>query len=297
MKPNVLVVLGPTASGKSDLAVSLARKLNGEIISADSRQVYRGLDIGTGKITQREMKGIPHHLLDVADPRRIFSVTRYQTLGRAAIKKILKKGKLPIIVGGTGLYIDALIYDYPLPEVKPNPTLRRELEKLTTEDLFHKLQKKDPVRASEIDPHNRRRLIRALEILEEGPIPSHDSTLRRSSPYETTFIGLSWSPEELKNRIHIRLLKRLRKGMIQEIGNLLKEKKVTHKRLESLGLEYRYVSRFLKKEITEEEMVQILESEIWKYAKRQMTWFKRNKEILWVSPDEEEKLFQLLLEQ
>lgn len=284
MKPKVLVILGPTASGKSDLGVQLAKKLNGEIISADSRQVYKGLDIGTGKITQKEMKGIPHYLLDVADPKRTFSVTRFQKLGRQAIKKILAKGKLPIIVGGTGLYIDALIYDYLLPQVKPNLPLRKELEKLDTEKLFSKLKIRDPERASRIDSRNRRRLIRALEILAVQPIPSPSEVLKKTSPYEVTKIGLRRNPEELKTLINQRLQKRFKKGMVREVQKLLVTKKITHKRLEDLGLEYRYISRYLRGLITKSEMIQQLETESYHYAKRQITWFKRDKEIEWIDP-------------
>lgn len=279
----ILVVLGPTASGKSELGVRLAKKLNGEIISADSRQVYRGLDIGTGKITKTEMKGVLHHLLDVASPKSVFSVTQYQRLGRRAIQKILAKGKLPIVVGGTGLYIDALIYDYPLPAVKPNPALRKKLEKLSTEELFRQLQKLDAQRASNIDPRNRRRLIRALEILALQPIPSASEALQKTSPYEVVKIGIKKDSAELRELIHKRLGKRLKQGMIKEVESLLKKKVVSQARLESLGLEYRYVSRYLRGLLTKEEMVQKLETEIYRYAKRQMTWFRRDKEIQWIS--------------
>ena len=278
-KPKIIVVLGPTASGKSDLGVLLAKKFNGEVISADSRQGYKGLDIGTGKITAREMRGVPHHLLDVATPSTVFSATRYQKLGKAAISKILKKGKMPIIVGGTGLYIDSLIYNYPLPSVKPNPKLRKELEKISTEELFNRLKKLDPQRALNIDRKNPRRLIRALEIFSEQPIPSYDSVLRKESPYEVWKIGIRKDSGALKALIHKRLEKRIRQGLVKEVEKLLKNKLVTHKRLEELGLEYRYVSRYLRGEINKKEMMDQLELEINKYAKRQMTLFKRDKEI------------------
>lgn len=293
-KQKVIVIVGPTASGKSDLGVKIAKKINGEVISADSRQVYKGLDIGTGKITKHERRGVPHYLLDVADPRRTFSAARYQKLGKAAIRTILKKGKIPIIVGGTGLYIDSLTYDYPLPSVKPNLKLRKELEKISTEDLFRKLLMKDSVRASGIDRRNRRRLIRALEILQKQPIPEYGSVLRRISPYELVKIGIRKDPSDLKNLIHKRLLKRLHHGLVKEVKKLIEKDGVSHKRLEDLGLEYRYVSRYLRKELTKAEMIQKLDSEIWKYAKRQMTWFKRDKEIRWINLEEEKELLQLI---
>jgi len=290
-KPKIIVILGPTSSGKSDLGVLLAKKFNGEVISADSRQVYKGLDIGTGKITKREMRGIPHHLLDVAAPKTIFSATRYQKLGKAAILKILKKGKVPIIVGGTGLYIDSLIYDYPLPSVKPNQKLRKELEKLSTEELFHRLEKLDPRRAKNIDPKNPRRLIRALEILSFQPIPSYDSVLRKESPYMVFKIGIKKDPRVLKELIHNRLLKRIKQGLIKEVEKLLEKKQINYKRLEELGLEYRFVARYLLGEMNKKEMLEKLEREIYQYAKRQMTWFKRDQDIRWIdSADELENL-------
>jgi tRNA dimethylallyltransferase len=280
--PKVVVVLGPNASGKSDLGVLLARKFNGEIISADSRQVYRGLNLGTGKITRREMQGITHHLIDVIAPRRNFNVARYQKLGKEAIKKILKRGKLPIIVGGTGLYVDTLIYDYPLPPVKPNPSLRKKLEKLSAETLFARLRKLDPKRAENIDRHNRRRLIRALEILSEQPIPQATAVLIKKSPYEVLKIGIKKNPEDLRELIHKRLVKRIRQGLVQEVENLLKDKALSHAHLESLGLEYRYISRYLRGEMRKDEMIQKLETKIWHYAKRQMTWWRHDKEIIWI---------------
>ncbi|MBI4708741.1 MAG: tRNA (adenosine(37)-N6)-dimethylallyltransferase MiaA [Candidatus Portnoybacteria bacterium] len=169
----LIIVLGPTASGKSDLAVSLAKKINGEVISADSRQVYKGLDIGSGKITKEEMQGIPHCLLGVADPKRRFSVAQYKKLAQVAIKKIQRQGKIPIICGGTGFYIQAVVDNIALPEVKPDWKLRKQLEKFNTDELFKKLKKLDPRRSRNIDSHNQRRLIRALEIVIKSgkPVP------------------------------------------------------------------------------------------------------------------------------
>src|SRR3989344_1677449 len=192
-KPKIIVILGQTASGKSELAVKLAKKINGEIISADSRQVYKGLNIGSGKITKKEMRGIRHHLLDVTNPKRTFTVSQYQKLAKKAIQKILNKGKTPIICGGTGLYIDALIYDYYLPEVAPQLKLRKKLEKLSTEELFKKLQKLDFHRAKNIDKNNRRRLIRALEIvlITGKTVPK---LKERESGFDVLKIGIKKSP-------------------------------------------------------------------------------------------------------
>lgn len=276
----IIVILGPTASGKSDLAVKLAKKLGGEVISADSRQVYKGLDIGSGKITKREMRGTKHHLLDVASPRGLFTVARYRTLARRAVRDILKRGKLPIIAGGTGLYIDALLYDTPLPPVAPDPRLRAQLEKKTVAQLYAQLKKLDPRRAGNIESKNKRRLVRALEIvIRTGqPIPALSE---RKPLYETEKIGISLPPEILKKRIHLRLAKRLKQGLIREVQRL-HASGISWKRLDDLGLEYRYVSRHLRGVISREEMVAAIEKESWAYARRQMTWWRKDAGIRWL---------------
>ncbi len=270
-KPKIIVVCGPTATGKSDYAVTLAQKNNGEIISADSRQVYRGLDIGSGKITFQEMQGIPHHLLDVASPKRVFSVVQFQTKARKAIRDIVKRGKTPIICGGTGFYIDALIYDQSFPLVKSNTVLRKALEKLTTAELAEKLHILDTERFETIDVHNRVRLIRAIEIATAlGSVPK----IEKKSLYDVVWYYLDFPDEVLQKRIHDRLLKRLSQGMEDEVRHLHKNG-VSWKRLEALGLEYRYFALYLQGTLSKETMLAQLESEIWKYAKRQRTWFKK----------------------
>lgn len=293
-KQKLIVILGPTATGKSDLAVHLAKKFNGEIISADSRQVYKKLNIGTGKITKKEMRGIPHYLLDVANPKKQFSVVEYQKLGEKALADIIKRGKLPIICGGTGLYIDALIYDSPFPEVHPNAALRTKLEKFSTEALFAKLKKLDPRRAKNIDRHNRRRLVRALEIvLTTGKkVPQIQN---KKSQYSVLKIGIAFPSEILRVRIEKRLLVRRKQGMVHEVKNL-HAKGLSWKRMEELGLEYRYLSRYLRGILTKKEMVQKLNTEIWHYAKRQMTWFKRDRDIRWISnPNEAKRITRAFL--
>lgn len=279
-KPKILVILGPTASGKSELAVKLAKKFNGEIISADSRQVYRGLNIGSGKITKEEMQKVPHHLLDVANSKRTFTANQYQKLAQRAIKNIIKCGKLPIVCGGTGLYIDSIIYDLKFPEVPPQPKLRKELEKLSTEELFKKLQKLDSQRAQNIDKHNRRRLIRALEIIittgEQVP-----AAIRTDSNFNTLKIGIKKSPEKLKKLITKRLKKRLKQEMVKEVENLRKAG-LSWQKLDNFGLEYRYISRYLQGLIDKQEMINSIQKESEKYAKRQITWFKRDKNIIWL---------------
>ncbi len=267
----IIVVCGPTATGKSDYAVTLAKKINGEIISADSRQVYKGLNIGSGKITKREMKGVPHYLLDVANPKRVFSVMQYQRLATRAIKDILKRGKTPLICGGTGFYIDAVVYGQTLPAVKPNAILRKQLDKLSTQELAEKLQTLDTERYENIDIHNRVRLIRAIEIATIlGSVPK----LTRATQYDVEWIYLDFPDDVLKDRIHTRLLKRMKTGMVAEVTRLHDEG-ISWKRLESLGLEYRYLALFLQNKLSKTDMLTQLEMAIWHYAKRQRTWFKK----------------------
>lgn len=288
-KPWIIAILGKTATGKSDLAVLLAKKWDGEVISADSRQIYRGLDLGTGKITKREMKGIPHHLLDIADSKKQFSVSEYKNLADKTIGEIISRGKLPIICGGTGLYIDAVLKNIVVPEVPPNKKLRKALEKKTVPQLFVILKKLDSRRAKEIDANNPRRLIRAIEIATAlGTIP----LLEVSPPkFNVLKIGLDLKDDKLKQKIHLRLLSRIKKGMVAETKNLHKNG-LSWKRLESLGLEYKYLSLYLQNKITKNEMLLSIERDTWQYAKRQATWFKRDKKIKWFRPNEKVKILK-----
>jgi len=258
----------------------LAKKLKGEIISADSRQVYKGLNIGTGKITKREMQGIKHHLLDVADPRRQFSVAEYKTLAENSLRYIVTNSKLPIIVGGTGFYIDAVTGRVIFPDVPQNKILRKKLDKLSVEELFKILKKKDPERARAIDSHNKVRLVRALEIIETlGHVPKPNYLL--PTTYSFTYIGLK--PDDLEERIYKRLIKRI-PGIIRET------KKLSRKRAYELGLEYRFASLYLQKKLTRQDLVEKLNTAIRQYAKRQSLWFKRNKKIQWFKPNELKKI-------
>lgn len=284
--PKIVVVCGPTATGKSDLAVKLAQKYNGEVISADSRQVYKGLDIGSGKITKDEMSGIEHHLLDVVSAKKVYTVENFKKDGKAVIDDIISRGKLPIICGGTGFYIDALVFDEQFPEVPPNKKLRDALSKKSVESLMKEITKLDPRRAKALDPYNKVRIIRAIEIARAlGKVPR----AKQRKQYETLFIGLTTSRENLRNRIHMRLLKRIDAGMIDEVKELRKQG-ITWKRLHSLGLEYRYIGLYLQKKLSKEEMLFKLEWDIFHFSKRQMMWFKRNKDIHWFELDEYTKV-------
>ncbi len=289
-KPKVLVIVGPTASGKTSLGVHLAKKFNGEIISADSRQVYRGLDIGTGKVTTKEMEGVPHHLLDVADPKDTYTVANFVHDGDIAITDILSRNKLPIIVGGTFLYIDALLGKISTPEVPPNIPLRLELENDSLEILIKKLTALDPARAETIDIQNPRRIIRAIEIATTlGSVPA----LIPEEKFTTLTLGISISNEILQSNIHARLLSRLENGMVDEVRSLHAQG-LSYEQLMGRGIEYKYISQYLTGAITREEMCTFIEVKSRQYAKRQMTWLKRDKKIVWIEPSQAEKIDEII---
>ena len=280
-KNKIIVILGQTSTGKSDFAVEIAKKIGGEIISADSRQVYKGMNLGTGKITKKEMCGIPHYLLDVISPLKTFSVNDFQKITNKKIEEIVKKNKIPVICGGTGFYIDSIVNGNIFPDVSPNKKLREKLSKKTTLELFEILQKLDSERAKNIDKNNGVRLIRAIEIATElGSVPRLDRSLSGPTVLK---IGLNLPNEILKERIKIRLLSRIKKGMIKEIENLHKSG-VSWKRLYSFGLEYRHVSLYLQGKLKKEEMIEKLNTEIWHFAKRQNTWFKKDPNTIWINP-------------
>jgi tRNA dimethylallyltransferase len=309
----IIVILGPTASGKSDVAIKLARKFSGEIISADSRQIYRGMDIGSGKVP-RDISGtisndqfprldsqkqslvdarraiskhkelfisneVVHHLIDVANPNDEFNISHFKNLAEKTIEDILKRGKLPIICGGTGFWIKSLVDNVKLPEVKPNAELRRKLEQNSTEELFLMLEKMDSQRSKNIDAKNKVRLIRAIEICNAiGIVPKYKS---KNNKYEFLQIGIDIQKEVLNEKIKKRLGQRFSMGMIEEVQNLNKNG-APWERLEYFGLEYRWIARYLQEKISLDEMMDKLYFDIIHYAKRQMTWFKKDKRILWL---------------
>lgn len=284
-KSKIIIILGQTATGKSALAVTIAKYVGGEIISCDSRQVYKGLDIGTGKITQRQMRGVPHYLIDVVSSKKVFSVYDFKIEGDKRIKEIIKNGKIPILCGGTGFYIESVVYDISTPPVVPNIKLRKKLQQYSKEDLLKRLEKIDPHRASEIDINNKIRLIRAIEIVESlGKVPK----LKKYNKYNPLFIGITISQKQLKKNIKRRLTSRMNKGMIDEVKELHK-KGLSYKRMKSLGLEYKYLTLYLEKKLNKKELIEQLNTAIWHYAKKQKTWFKKNKNIMWFNPQKDKK--------
>ncbi|MEX2369206.1 MAG: tRNA (adenosine(37)-N6)-dimethylallyltransferase MiaA [Candidatus Paceibacterota bacterium] len=281
----LLVICGPTAVGKSSLAVDLAQKFGGEVVSTDSRQVYRGLNIATGKIAVDEMQNVPHHLLNVADPKENFSAADFKVLADKAVADIQRRGKLPILCGGTGFYIQAVVDDLLLPEVEPNEQLREELSGRTTEELFSELKDKDPRRAKEIDPDNPHRLIRALEIVSElGEVPR----LQKRERFNTFQIGLDYTDKELKHRIIRRTKQRFEDGMIEEAQNLY-ENGLSLERMHELGLEYSELANYIEGKINKEELFTNIVQSDWQYARRQRTWFRKDERINWFNPEKDRK--------
>lgn len=278
-KPKLIVILGTTACGKSGLGVDLAKKFNGEIVSADSRQVYRGLDLGTGKITHGEMEGIPHHLLNVVDPGESYSVARFQSEACAAIDGIVERGRLPFLVGGTGLYVRAVAEGYVFRAAPPDPALRKELEALPTEELRQRLL--DAGVPLDVDAwNNRPRLTRLIEKRQSGEDPHAEAA--RAPRYNVLTLGVSYPRQTVCKRIDDRLIARLDAGMIEEVAGL-RDRGVTDEFLDGLGLEYRYILKYLTGEIPEEAgLMDELGRAIKRFAKRQVSWFRKDRDVHWL---------------
>lgn len=284
--PPLIVVLGPTASGKSGLGIALAQQFHGEIVSADSRQVYRGLDIGTAKVSQEERALVRHHLLDVADPQETYTVSQFQQQAIAAINDILARGYQPFLVGGSPHYIQAVVDHLDMPAIPPDYTLRAQLEARPLAELVAQLEELDPQSAATIDRSNPRRVIRALEVcLLSGRAFSQQRGVGHPL-YRSLLLGTSWPRDVLYRRIDARVDARMQQGMVQEVRNLL-DQGISHERLEALGLEYRFISRWLRGEFASEtEMVQRLKYAIHDFTRRQLTWFRKDKRIVWLEGDD-----------
>lgn len=289
-KPPLIVVLGPTAAGKSSLGIVLAQHFQGEIVSADSRQVYRGLDIGTAKVTPEEQALVPHHLLDVVDPHEVYSVSQFQHDAISAIDGILLRHHVPLLVGGSPHYIQAVVDHLVIPHVPPQAELRAELEARPLAELLVQLEQLDPQSAATIDRHNPRRVIRALEVCLVTGKPFSEQRGRADPLYRSLLLGISWPREVLYQRIDMRVDERMQQGMVQEVQGLLNAG-VSHERLDALGLEYRFVARWLHGEFaSESQMVDRLKYAIHDFTRRQLSWFRRDKRILWL--DGNEHLFE-----
>ncbi|MHB8599116.1 MAG: tRNA (adenosine(37)-N6)-dimethylallyltransferase MiaA [Ktedonobacteraceae bacterium] len=282
MKPKLVVILGPTASGKSALGIALAQRFHGEIVSADSRQVYRGLDIGSAKVAAEEQAMAPHHLLDVIDPDEIYTVAQYQQQANAAIAGILGRGHQPFLVGGSPHYIQAVVDNLDIPAIPPQPALRAELESRSLAALLEQLEELDPQSAATIERHNPRRVIRALEVCIVSGKPFSEQRRVADPLYEILLLGIQWPRAVLYQRIDARVNERMRQGMVQEVQHLL-DQGVRSERLEALGLEYRYINRWLRGEYASEAaMVERLKYAIHDFTRRQLTWFRKETRLTWI---------------
>ena len=293
-KQKLLVIIGPTAVGKTMLSIEMAKRYNGEIISGDSMQIYRGMDIGTAKITKDEMEGIPHHLIDIKEPSENFSVAEFQLLVRAKIAEIAKKGKLPIIVGGTGLYIQSVIYDYQFSDVPGDETYRLKLEErvkeIGNEALFQELVEVDPESASQIHPNNVRRVIRALEIFHLTGHTMQDFQ-RSQQPdllYNTAIIGLTMEREKLYERINHRVDVMMEEGLIEEVKSFYQQGLCDCQSIQAIG--YKEIFTYFDGQVTLEEAIANLKQNSRRYAKRQLTWFRNKMEVTWFDMNDVENL-------
>ncbi len=270
-RKKIIVVAGPTASGKSKEAVRLAKERDGEVISVDSRQIYKGLDIGTEKTTKEDMSGIPHHLIDMREPSESYSAGEFAQDAKRLIDEIIARGKVPILAGGTHFYFDALIYG--LPEIPQDALVREEIERLTDDEIIEEVRAKDPARFSQLDPANRRRLIRALEIIRtQGRVPERPRDVS-ASEYEVEWVIINPERDVLRERIDTRLAQALENGLIEEVERV--RELVGDERLNELGLEYRVVGEYLRGERTEESLLSTLSSKLWHYARRQKAWLRK----------------------
>lgn len=288
IKPKIILIVGPTGSGKTSLSLLLAKKFYGEVINADSRQVYTGLDIGTEKITTEEMEGVPHHLLDIVPISKTYTASDFKKDAETAIAEITNRGKLPIIAGGTFFYIDTLLGKITTAPVPPNSELRALLEQKSVIELFDELSVKDPRRAETIDRHNKRRLVRALEIiasLEFVPL----AEMQVECVYDALVLGLEVDPKELRTKLRIRAEQALSKGLVEETKKLLAGG-VSKERLLEIGHEYKLVLAYLEGSLTGAELIQKCEEKNWQYAKRQRMWLKRDKTLEWFSPEDTESI-------
>ena len=303
MKKNVVAIMGPTAVGKTKLSIELAKRFNGEIISGDSMQVYKGLDIGTAKIKQAEMQGIPHHMLDIREPDEDFSAADFKELVQQYIAEITARGKLPIIVGGSGLYIQAALYDYNFSDRKRDPLLTKEMEEIVKLEgimpLYQRLEQIDPEQAKKIHPNNHRRVIRALEIYETTgmTMSEYEKNQVMESPYNPILLGLEMPRALLYERINDRVDQMIEKGLKTEVKKVYDEGYASCQSMKAIGYK-EWISSF-KGEQSSEGPVELLKRNSRRYAKRQYTWFKNKMDVTWysVTPSTIDEDFTLIFEE
>lgn len=294
-KPKVIVICGPTASGKTALSIELAKKINGEIISSDSMQIYKDMNIGTAKPTQEEMQGIQHYLLDFVEPNQRYSVAEYKKDAENAIEKILSKGKIPIVVGGTGLYVDSLIYGIEYQDIKLDEEYRKELEKRVEaeglEELYNEAQKIDPQSIEKISRNDKKRILRILEIYKatgKNKTEQEIESRKNGVKYDYKVFAINMEREKLYERINMRVDIMIENGLIEEVENLLEKYNEFPTAMQGLG--YKEVVEYLQGKISKEEMIERIKRETRRYAKRQLTWFRKNKQTIWIGPHDLQKI-------
>lgn len=304
MKPKVVVIVGPTASGKTALSIELAKKINGEIISSDSMQIYKDMDIGTAKVTKEEMQGIKHYLVDFVSPDQRYTVSDFKRDSEDAIKEILKNGKVPIVVGGTGLYVNSLIYGIEYQDMKFDEEYRNKLMKIAeTEEglksLYEEADKIDPEALQKISSNDKKRIIRILEIYKAtGKTKTEQEILSRQKgvDYDFKVFGIDMERSKLYERINLRVDIMLEQGLENEVKNLVSKYSEFPTAMQGLG--YKEVVEFFEGKISHEEMIEKIKQESRRYAKRQLTWFRKNKEIIWLnSEDGVDKNIKVILEE
>ena len=303
MKPTVIVICGPTASGKTALSIELAKKINGEIVSADSMQVYKDMDIGSAKVTAEEMQGIKHYLIDIKRPDERYSVADYKHDAKVAIEEIINKGKVPIVVGGTGLYIDSLIYEIEYQDIKIDEEYRKELEKIKDEKglevLYNMAIKIDPEAMQKISPNDYKRITRVLEIYKAtGKTKTQQEAESRlkETPYDYKIFAINYEREKLYERINKRVDIMIENGLIDEVKNLIENYSEFPTAMQGLG--YKEVKEYLDGILSKEEMIEKIKQESRRYAKRQFTWFRKNKETIWIDGQaEDEQNINIILEE
>ena len=282
--PRIIAVVGPTASGKTALGIALAREFGGEIVSADSRQIYRGMDIGTAKPTAAERRAIPHHLIDIKDPDEDYTVADYQRDAIAAINSIIARGNVPLLVGGTGLYVRAVLENLDIPKTVANPELRAQIEKeiadVGLEAVFKKLVALDPEAAYVVDPKNPRRVVRALEVAIATGVPFTAQRAKHAPLFDTLVLGLNPAPEILRERIDRRVDAMMRDGLVHEVSTLIKKYGQAPTAFDAIG--YREIVAHLDGALSLEDATTVIKMDTWHYAKRQMTWFKKSNRIHWI---------------
>ena len=301
-KQKVIVICGPTASGKTALSIELAKKINGEIVSCDSMQIYKEMDIGTAKPTKEEMQEIPHYMINTIFPNERYSVADYKKDAKKAIREIIKKGKVPIIVGGTGLYVDSLIYEIEYPDIKFDEKYRQELEEQVRKDglekLYNKAKKIDPEAMLKISSNDKKRILRVLEIYKAtGKTKTEQERKSREKEPEFYYLvyGLNMPREKLYERINLRVDIMIKQGLIKEVEEIYKKYNEFPTAMQGLG--YKEVVEYLEGHLTKEEMIEKIKQETRRYAKRQMTWFRKNKQTIWLDTENtKQNNLQIILE-